>query len=90
MIDTCSLCGSSTLITFHHLIPRSCHRNKWFKKHFDKTDMRERGIYICRRCHNFIHKQFSEKELGRELNTLVKLQDNKSIAKYIKWAKNHD
>jgi len=87
--EHCALCGSSTLVTFHHLIPRTCHRNKWFKKHYDKTDMRERGIYICRRCHSFIHKKFSEKVLGRELNTLEKLLENRVIAKYVQWAKSH-
>lgn len=51
--------------------------------------MRERGIYICRRCHSFIHKKFSEKVLGRELNTLEKLLENRVIAKYVQWAKSH-
>ncbi|MGD8583580.1 MAG: hypothetical protein PVG12_01675 [Gammaproteobacteria bacterium] len=87
MSKECTLCGSERSITFHHLIPRSCHRNKWFKKNFDKADMKERGIDICRRCHSFIHKKFSEKYLGRELNTLEKLEQNEIIKAYLKWAK---
>ncbi len=83
---SCALCGGIDLITFHHLIPKSCHRNKWFKKHFTKTEMRERGVYVCRKCHSFIHKQFSEKCLGRELNTVEKLKSNAVIAKYVQWA----
>lgn len=86
MSKRCSLCGGQSLITFHHLIPRTCHRNKWFKKRFEKTEMRERGVDICKRCHSFIHKKFSEKYLGRELNTLDKLRDNEVIKKYLKWA----
>ena len=82
----CSLCGSAHLITFHHLIPKSCHGNKWFKKNFTKIEMRERGIDVCRKCHSFIHKQFSEKYLGRELNTIEKLKNNEVIAKYVQWA----
>jgi hypothetical protein len=49
--------------------------------------MKERGIDICRRCHSFIHKKFSEKYLGRELNTLEKLEQNEIIKAYLKWAK---
>lgn len=89
MSKICALCGSDQFITFHHLIPKSCHGNKWFKKHFDKTDMRERGIDICRRCHSFIHKKFTEKTLGKELNTLENITSNQTIRAYLKWAKNH-
>jgi len=88
--ESCVLCGSQYGITFHHLIPKTCHTNKWFKKNFSMEDMRERGIDVCRKCHSFIHKQFSEKQLGRELNTLEKLTANEQIANYVKWAsKNH-
>ena len=83
----CSLCGSTDLITFHHLIPKTCHSNKWFKKNFSKTEMLENGIEVCRKCHSFIHQKFSEKYLGRELNTLEKIKSNEIIAKYIQWAK---
>lgn len=87
--EQCLLCGTSHSITFHHLIPKTCHSNKWFKKRFEKNDMRDRGIRICRRCHSFIHKQFSEKQLGRELNTLELLLANEKVMNFIKWAKKH-
>ena len=86
-INTCALCGTRHRITFHHLIPKSCHRNKWFRKNFAKTDMKERGIWVCRRCHSFIHKQFSEKQLGRELNTLERLLSNDKMEAFIQWAR---
>ena len=85
--DACALCGTNQQLTFHHLIPRICHKNKWFRKRFEKVDMQQRGIQVCRRCHSFIHKQFTEKVLGRELNTLDSLLANKRIAAYIKWAR---
>jgi len=87
MDKRCSLCGSNHAITFHHLVPRSCHRNKWFRKNFAKADMSGRGIDICRRCHSFLHKQFSEKYLGRELNTLDRILENRVIQTYVKWAR---
>ena len=87
MNKQCALCGSERSMTFHHLIPRSCHRNKWFRKNFDKTDMKERGIDICRRCHSFIHKKFSGKILGRQLNTLEKILENETIMTHVRWAR---
>lgn len=87
MNKTCTLCGSDRLLTFHHLIPRSCHRNKWFKKNFEREHMRQRGIDICRRCHSFIHRKFSQKILGRELNTLEKLLENETVRNYLLWAR---
>lgn len=49
--------------------------------------MRSRGIDTCRKCHSFIHKKFSEKELGRDLNTLEKLRANETVHSYIVWAR---
>ena len=83
----CTLCGTDKLITFHHLIPKKCHKNKWFKKNFEKTDMQQRGIYVCRKCHYFIHMQYSEKELGRKFNTLDKLLVDEKLQKFIVWKK---
>ncbi|BFM08843.1 hypothetical protein [Halioxenophilus aromaticivorans] len=85
--DRCALCGAQHTLTFHHLIPRSQHKNKWFRKNFDLTDMRERGIILCRSCHSFIHKQFSEKQLGREFNSLADLLANEAVQRHIIWAK---
>jgi len=87
MEKLCALCGADHALTFHHLIPRSCHRNKWFRKNFEKGDMTGRGIDICRRCHSFLHKQFSEKHLGRELNTVDKILSDRTIQSYVKWAR---
>ncbi|GLS25779.1 hypothetical protein GCM10007877_14930 [Marinibactrum halimedae] len=87
MSERCELCESEHFLTFHHLIPKTCHGNKWFKKHFDKQDMRERGVYLCRRCHSFVHKKFPEKYLGRHLNTLEKLKANDVIMTYVQWVK---
>ncbi|MCB1645052.1 MAG: hypothetical protein KDI36_06345 [Pseudomonadales bacterium] len=84
--DQCCLCGTRHLLTFHHLIPRSCHRNKWFRKHFTLADMKERGITLCRKCHSFIHRQHSEKTLGRHYNTLAALLADETISTYAAWA----
>ncbi len=89
MAKRCCLCGSEQQITFHHLIPRSCHGNKWFRKRYELQAMREHGIDICRRCHSYIHKKFTEKQLGRELNTLDKLMADETVRAYVQWARKH-
>ncbi len=83
----CELCERENVLTFHHLIPVSLHKNKWFKKNYTKEEL-NKGIYICKEdCHKEIHKLISEKELGRSFNTLEKLKRHSKVKKYIKWLK---
>ena len=82
----CQICNGEKPLTFHHLIPRKNHRNKWFIKRFTKQEMRERGLNLCHLCHKFIHKKFSEKELGRNYNNLDSLISDPLIKKYAIWA----
>ncbi|WP_345374497.1 hypothetical protein [Algivirga pacifica] len=81
----CEMCKRKFPLTFHHLIPRSNHRNKWFKKNFTKEDMTHRGIWVCKPCHKHIHQTFSEKVLGREYNTLEKLMSHEEIHRFVAW-----
>jgi len=86
----CALCGRENVLNFHHLIPRSLHTNKWFKKHFTKEELNQ-GIYICKRdCHKEIHIFIPEKEMGRYFNTLEKLLSHPKILNYINWIKKKD
>ena len=83
----CELCGRKKVLTFHHLIPRCLHSNKWFKKHFTNGESLK-GIYICKDdCHREIHKFISEKKMGRYYNTKEKLLKQYKVKKYIKWIK---
>ena len=86
-LNACELCGRLQLLTFHHLIPRTCHSNKWFKKRFTREDMQTRGLDLCRKCHSFIHSHFEEKELGRALNTRDALLDNEKIFRFVQWVR---
>jgi hypothetical protein len=84
----CELCCCEEADNFHHLIPRTLHGNKWFKKRFTREQMR-RGIRVCRDCHKAIHDLIpDEKELGRHYNTLEKLLDHPGVAKYVDWKRN--
>lgn len=83
---TCELCGRHRSVTFHHLIPRTVHSNKWFKKRFTREEMNS-GIYICRSCHSYLHKHFTHKQLARELNTKEALLSNEIVQRLVEWAK---
>lgn len=85
----CKLCGRFTKrgTTEHHLIPRTCHKNKWFKKNFTREQMRE-TIDLCRDCHRAVHKLIpSEKELGRNFNSVETLLAHDEFGKYVAWIK---
>jgi len=81
----CEMCGRMQVLTFHHLIPKTLHSNKWFEKNFEKKDMRERGIMVCQECHSAIHKFIEEKDLGRNYNTKELLLSHEKVANFVKW-----
>lgn len=85
----CELCGRTTKrgTTEHHLIPRTCHGNKWFKKRFSRERMRT-TVTLCRACHGAIHDLIpDEKQLGRDFNTLEKLLAHAPMAKFVAWVR---
>lgn len=84
----CELCGRMPKkgTTEHHLIPRTCHSNKWFKKNFTREQMQQ-TVSLCRDCHNAVHKFVPrEKELGRDFHSLELLKSHPKIAKFAGWA----
>jgi len=86
----CCLCQrfTKTGTTKHHLIPRKCHKNKWFKKNFTRAEMNE-TISVCKDCHREIHNLIpKEKELGRNFNTTEKLLAHGDIGKFVQWISN--
>ena len=85
----CELCGRVTKrgTTEHHLIPRTCHSNKWFKRNFTREQMRT-TISVCRDCHSAIHRFVpKEKTLGREFNTIETLLAHEQIGTFVAWVR---
>ncbi|MEM7478883.1 MAG: hypothetical protein AAF483_28185 [Planctomycetota bacterium] len=88
-MKACELCGRVTKkgTTEHHLIPRTCHKNKWFQKNFTREQMAQ-TVSLCRECHNAIHKFVpKEKALGRYYYTLDLLRSHPQIAGFIEWVR---
>ena len=84
--EHCELCGRRCLLTFHHLIPRKMRRRPFFKKSFDKARL-ESGAFLCRLCHQGLHRLHDEMTLGRELNTLARLRADPAVARHIAWVR---
>ena len=83
--NMCELCEREVMSTSrHHLIPRTVHSNKWFKKRFTRTQM-EFTVDLCRDCHRQIHRFFSAKDLGREYNSLEKLREHEKVKNFVAW-----
>lgn len=82
--DKCCLCQRKVPLTFHHLIPRKVHRRTHFKKHFSKEAL-AKGILVCHKCHNGIHRLHNEMTLAKNLNTLEKLIIDDDLIRHIEW-----
>ena len=85
-MDTCALCRRLVrVMTKHHLIPKTRHKNKKNKKAFSRQEVKEWVVLLCRPCHRNIHTVCTNKELEREYNTLEALQVHPEIAKFRDW-----
>lgn len=80
----CEICGADEVDSEHHLIPRTLHKNKWFKKHFAREQLHI-TIGVCKSCHRAVHNITDNKTLGREYNTLAKLKTH--LVNHIAWRK---
>lgn len=81
------MCGRAVKLTRHHLIPVTCHTNRWFKKRFTREELAV-SIYICRLCHTGIHDIIpDEKQLGKEFNTLESLLAHDGVQRMVAWVR---
>jgi len=86
MYGRCELCHREARLSFHHLVPRKLHSNKWFKKRFSRDQM-QRGINVCRECHSAIHSFIGHKELGRAYHSTERLLAHPKMASFVKWVR---
>jgi len=85
MVGNCEFCKREKELTFHHYIPRTLHKNKYFKKMFEKEYMKTHDVNLCEDCHKMVHRFFAEKELGKYYNTKQKLFSIEKVRKFVKW-----
>ncbi|MEM1113795.1 MAG: hypothetical protein AAGI11_17915 [Pseudomonadota bacterium] len=71
-------------LTFHHLIPRRVHRKRRYRRHFRREQLLQ-GIYLCRDCHDAIHRAYSEQELATHFSTPEALAADPGLARHFAW-----
>ncbi len=82
---SCELCRRMTRLTFHHLIPRKLHRRNRFRKHYSREEL-NRGIAICRQCHNGLHLLYDEMTLAKRFATLEALLSDEAVRRHVAWS----
>ena len=84
----CSMCGATSNLTEHHLIPKSIQNRKKIKN-TNKEELTGKTIPLCFACHSALHNMFTEKELSETLYTYELLKNNEQINKFVKWKIKH-
>ena len=73
--------------TEHHLIPRCCHRKKFFQRKFTRQQMHT-TVPTCRDCHRAIHNLIpNEKDLAKEFFTVARLLNHEGFKRFVEWVK---
>ena len=84
--DQCQLCERPTRLTYHHLIPKKMHRRTRFQKHYGRDEL-NRGIWICRKCHNGIHRLYDEMTLAKQFASLDALKQDPLLQRHVHWVR---
>jgi hypothetical protein len=84
----CEFCGRAKPLSFHHLIPRRCHRKPRYRRKYSIDEMRHRGLYLCSPCHRGIHDLIpDEEELGARYHTRELLLAHEGMARHVEWVR---
>ena len=82
----CELCARRVEeLTRHHLIPRTRHRNKRTRRQFQREELHQRILWLCRPCHNHIHDVLSEKQLAEVYHSREALLAHPEIQRFVAW-----
>ena len=80
----CPFCRRQLPLTFHHLIPRKLHRRSHYRRSYSRERL-GRGIYICRDCHDGIHRTYTEAELAKHYDSPRALAEDPALRRHFLW-----
>lgn len=86
-VALCELCQRVQPLTKHHLIPKAVHTKKRYIKRYGKQEMRDRGLMICKQCHDGIHDLYPEKELANNFPSKELLVEDERVRRHIGWVR---
>jgi 5-methylcytosine-specific restriction endonuclease McrA len=83
--DGCEICSREHIpLTYHHLIPRQTHA-KAIKRGWHKDWELNKVAWLCRACHNYVHKIASNEELAKEYYDVDLLLAREDVQKFAAW-----
>lgn len=78
----CALCERPTPhLTEHHLIPRSQGRRRGLRAAELPTTL------LCPACHKFLHRTYSNAQLGTELQSVDALRGQEDVRRFLAWVR---
>ncbi|KAI9786513.1 MAG: hypothetical protein M1816_007894 [Peltula sp. TS41687] len=81
----CELCGRDWIpLTYHHLIPRSTHE-KVLKKGWHPEWRLNSVAWLCRACHDLVHRIAGNEELAKDWWTLDLLRERDDVQRFVSW-----
>lgn len=80
----CPFCQRELPLTFHHLIPKKLHRRARFRKLYSREQL-NKGIAICRQCHDGIHKRYDEMQLYKRYSSPEALWNDPELQRHFHW-----
>ncbi|WP_061239917.1 hypothetical protein [Ectopseudomonas composti] len=83
--EACELCARPVALTRHHLIPKALHDKAYVQKRFARHARITATLWVCRACHNQIHRLFSEKELALIYNSRDALLGDERLRTFVEW-----
>jgi len=83
--EVCELCARPASLTRHHLIPKALHDKAYGQKRSPRHERITATLWVCRACHNQIHRLFSEKELALTYNSREALLGDERLRTFVDW-----
>lgn len=83
--EVCALCARPVALTRHHLIPKALHDKAYVQKRFARHERITATLWVCRACHNQIHRLFTEKELALTYNSRDALLADERLRTFVEW-----
>ncbi|MBF8161280.1 hypothetical protein [Ectopseudomonas hydrolytica] len=83
--EVCELCARPVALTRHHLIPKALHDKVYVQKRYARHERITATLWVCRACHNQIHRLFSEKELALTYNSRKALLSDERMRTFVEW-----
>jgi len=81
----CEICLRDWIpLTYHHLIPKKVHA-KALKRGWHEEWRLNSVAWLCRACHNFVHRVAGNEELAKEWWSVERLLEREDVQGWARW-----